>query len=213
MNGKLFLYLLKKVKTLFVNYRNKIILAAVTKKPLFIMKKFLLCLVFMSAMTLTSCSSDDDSDTTPETNSDLVGTWEITDLNYQGSSTTSFQGQEISLDFSGQSISFQDAQVVFNADNTYESSGSATIEFTVETMGQSQTQELSTESGLETGTWEINGQQLLLTPSGQDQQVSDIDVFTDSDLKISIDNFTASGFPNGAAANATIDAEYSLHKL
>ena len=65
-------------------------------KKLFLMPMLLVCFL------VSSCGSDDDND--PEVSNDLSGTWENSDVYYEGDANIG----EMHYQFIGQSVSFDD---------------------------------------------------------------------------------------------------------
>lgn len=178
------------------------------------MKKFMLMAMAVGALTFGSCSSDDDGGNNGgiDQSADLTGTWEPTDVYYEGDSSSSIGGQTITMNFTGQSVSFDDYVVMINEDQTYESSGSYTIELTVSGMGQDITDEVTMSDFLGTGTWERNGNEFSTTDDESGTTgVSTIEVLNDTTLKLTMDDYA---MPNAGmpGLDAEVDLEMTLER-
>ncbi|PHI20109.1 hypothetical protein CEQ90_09140 [Lewinellaceae bacterium SD302] len=89
------------------------------------MKWNYLCLLMLAfTFVISGCGDDDDN-----SSADLVGTWEMVDLNYTGESSTTNAGLTAETDFTGTGINM-DFTIVFNEDGTYITDGDYEIELT-----------------------------------------------------------------------------------
>jgi len=119
--------------------------------------KNLFMLVFISAVTF-SCNTDDDS--SQSTTGDLVGTWELSSLDYSGSSATTFDDETTEFDFTGVGSNI-DYELTFEENpNNFEAVGGYDIDLTIAFMGQSTTQTESIEDAVSIGTWDRDGNTL-----------------------------------------------------
>lgn len=128
-----------------------------------------LCVALLFITSLVACSSDDDGNN--DTSASLVGTWSITAFDYEGATSFDFLGEPISTSFTGVGQNF-DYDITFTENpNEYTAEGSYDIvlDFTVE--GMTETETTSIENVESEGTWERNGNMLLL-----DGSIIDIDV-------------------------------------
>jgi hypothetical protein len=177
------------------------------------MKKFMLMAMIATASMFTACSNDDDggSDNGVDQSADLTGTWEPTNIYYEGESTSQAGNQSFTTAYTGQSVSFEDFVVLINDDQTYESSGSYTLELTVESMDQEITQEITMSNFLGTGTWERNGNEFTTTDDEGNTGVATIETLNDTTLKLTMDNYTmpVSGVPG---SNTALDLEMTLER-
>lgn len=123
------------------------------------MKKLI---VLFSALTLilTSCSSDDDS--TSDINADIVGTWVGTEMVYEGTSETEIYGLPIEIDFTGEAYDISTKLIFSENPNTLVSEGSYSIKLEYEQNGITETQVVEDQSFLASGTWELNGDTLIV---------------------------------------------------
>ena len=112
------------------------------------------------AVVLFSCSEDEDFVPTSE---GMTGDWAITALDYKGSTTTSGQGVNMKVDFTGTGKNM-DLITSFGMDpNTVTSEGSYTIVLKTTYMGQSTTEEYDMDETVTDGTWTLNGKTLTVT--------------------------------------------------
>ncbi len=128
-----------------------------------------LCMVLFVVTAFVSCNTDDDGGS--DTSADLVGTWAVTSLEYDG--TTSFElfGETINTTFDGVGQNL-DLDFTFTENpNEYTAEGSYDIvlDFTVD--GMSQTETTSVDNLQQEGTWERNGNILSI-----DGEIIDLDV-------------------------------------
>lgn len=171
------------------------------------MKKIILFVAFLG---LVSCSSDDNGGSVSD-GSNVVGNWKPTSLTYDGVSTMSMQGQTITTNFNAVATDFHDATVTFHQNGTFSSVGDGyTVDLTMEVMGQEMTQETSVGSFFEDGTWEIDGNTMIMTNTSSNEPVTyNIVALNATTMKLSIDNYTTQ--MNGG--QATINVDITLTKI
>lgn len=117
---------------------------------------YLLGLLFL----FTAC---DKEETNLEVNNDnLAGEWELTGFTYGGRSTNEVGGETYRSNFAGNGRDLA-YTVRFNADGTYTSSGSYTIDATYAFGGQEFSQSLTIDDALDSGTYTLNGDELSIT--------------------------------------------------
>jgi hypothetical protein len=165
-------------------------------------------LLFLSfAVVLFSCSKDDD----PMPTSDgLVGTWTMTSLTYNGTTTTTASGMTINADFTGRGKDMDYITTFQVNPNTVVSEGSYTIELTTTILGQTTTDDYEFEEALSDGTWELNGKTLTIT-NGSDSQQGIITKQTDTTLEVKVDlNMTENG--PGYSITQEVHAVYTFSK-
>lgn len=128
-----------------------------------------LCMALFLITSLVGCSSDDDGGN--DTSASLVGTWAVTSLEYEGSTSFDFLGETVNTDFNGVGQNF-DLDITFTENpNEYTTEGSydVVLDFTVNGMTETETTSVDNLEG--EGTWERNGNILLI-----DGSIIDIDV-------------------------------------
>ncbi|HIB37274.1 hypothetical protein [Mesonia sp.] len=159
------------------------------------MKKItFLCFLMISFMFISCDEEEDDTDEVNnpgvEESASIVGAWEPTNLFYEGSQTLEFQGQSIEMDFSAQSVSFDNFVVNIYENNTYDSSGSYTVNMSVESMGQETTEEVTLENFFGTGTWSQDGTTFITTDdeTGVSGDVT-IEILNETTLKLVRTNY------------------------
>lgn len=118
---------------------------------------FKITLLSFALVFFASCEDDDSSN---DTSADLVGTWSMTSLDYDGTSSTTFQGTTTSIDFIGEGTNIDYTLTFDENPNNFDASGSYDIELTTDFMGQTTTQTESVEDANSTGTWSRDGNTL-----------------------------------------------------
>lgn len=149
------------------------------------MKFKTLFVVFLS-VTFFSCSSDDDNSGEEEIS--IVGTWELTEMNYDGTTTIEFEGipVPVSIEGVGEDI---DAQIVFEEDpNTVSSSGTLTSVVTITVLTESTTEEFPIDLSefVTSGSWTISEDEstLIVVDSEGTEQTFDINALTETTLDL-----------------------------
>lgn len=138
------------------------------------------------SVVLVSCSDDDNTPTIPVYN--IVGSWEMIDLNYTGNSTTTDQGQSTSTTYVGvgtnfdASISFTENPNILLGDGTYD------IELTSTTSGVSETNTITGSTLLPSCTWSRNGASLIFVTEGQEDSSATILELSATNLKLQSDS-------------------------
>lgn len=128
------------------------------------MKKLIaLCITLICI--ITSCSTESvDSDNNSST---IVGTWEMVDYDYSGTTVTEFQGQSSTTTFTGEAYDI-DNKITFEENpNKFISEGSYNIKLTYTVSGQTTTQNIENLEALttSTGAWEILDGELMTSSS------------------------------------------------
>jgi len=121
------------------------------------MRRLKLSMILLVAVSLFySCSSDDDS-SGDDTSGDLVGTWRMTNFEYNGESNTSIQGQTIVTSFEGVGTNIDFLFDIRESPNEYTGVGSYDIVLTTTLQGQPITQTTSINDIDSEGTWSRSG--------------------------------------------------------
>lgn len=161
---------------------------------------FLLSIFIVS---LTACSSDDDG---PSSSDDIFGKWFLSDMTMEG--TFVEEGEEFSFTGKAKDI-HEDNYIIFKEDNKF--NGSSTpidMELTISFMGQTHTQIISTGTNMpQSGTWERNGNKLILSADGGEETEYTVETFTSSSIVLTADETSVdmgSDFPPGAKFSVSI---------
>lgn len=112
----------------------------------------------------TACNKDDDSGSVDAT--DMTGTWKLTASTLEGTTTTVGGGITLGGTFTSVGKDFK-AQVTFNKDGTYVSSGTYNVVVTTTVDGQTTTLEQPISEFLGTGTWKRDGNKLTVVSGTQ----------------------------------------------
>lgn len=168
-----------------------------------ITKLVLLCLTVIS----WSCSEDEDP---MPTSQGMVGTWAISNLEYKGTTTTSFEGGSLRADFTGTGKDM-DLTTSFSANpNNVTSAGSYTIVLKTTMMGQTTTQEMMMDQVVTDGTWTLSGRDLTITNDGIPQTATIVDQ-TSTTLKLKVD-VNQSETDQGITVSTKVQATYTFTK-
>jgi hypothetical protein len=90
----------------------------------------------------------------------LVGTWIMTSLDYEGTSTTTFGGQSFTSTFEGVGYDLN-ASITFQENpNDYKANGTYKIDLETMFGGQTFTTTSTIDGFIDDGTWEQNGNTL-----------------------------------------------------
>lgn len=149
------------------------------------MKFKTLFVVFLS-VTLFSCSSDDDNSGEEEIS--IVGAWDLSEMNYDGTTTIEFEGIPVPVTVEGVGEDI-DAQIVFEEDpNTVSSSGTLTSVATITVLTESTTEEFPIDLSefVTSGTWTISEDEstLIVVDSEGTEQTFDINALTETSLDL-----------------------------
>jgi len=167
-------------------------------------------LIFIFSVTLLFISCNDDESVLQIENSQILGTWNLTELTEDGTTTTSSQGFDISATFSayGKNIN---AEVTFTENpNEFASSGSYISVLTTEILGQQTVQEVPINNFIGSGDWEINGNIMTSTANGE-ESTAEILELNESILKLKIIEEIETSF-QGTVIKTKVTVNYTLTK-
>ncbi len=162
--------------------------------------KLLKILSLTLLIAFTSCKKDDDNPPPGNTSGDIVATWIATDYSYEGSTTTEAMGITVTSDFVG-TASDLDLDITFNADNTFESSGSYTLNLVTTFEGQTIEQDLPITVS-SSGTYELEGDMLTIDGNGLTSEATILEL-TETTLRYTATAETTQTV-GGATATTTI---------
>ncbi len=132
--------------------------------------------IFFFAILLTAFTACGDDEAAPD--GSIVGDWDVTAIDYGGTSTTSGPGfPTITSTFTGTGVDMN-LMVSFSEDpNVYTSSGSYGVELTTETQGQSSTDTVTISGFADDGEWSQNGSTIMVTASnGETSEITIISI-------------------------------------
>lgn len=170
----------------------------------FYIKKATLLFTVIIAFSFVSCEGDG-VEVPGNTLESIVGTWAGVDVDYNGETTGTIQGQTISSTFVGVGYDVNYTLTFGENPNSFTTDGSYSIELTTTTLGQTTVQNTENISFLEDGIWEISGDQLTITlnSSGQASPGTIVEL-TDTMLKLS-STTTQSFSQQGANFTTTVE--------
>lgn len=171
------------------------------------MKTLKLIAILVLIGIFQSCSSDDNND--PVNNeSQIVGTWELVDYYYTGSTTTNAGGISVVTDFVAEAYDI-DYDITFSSNpNMVSGSGTMTVKLTSTVQGMETVYDIPNSDLIGTSEWSLEGNVLSMGRDGLsgDALITEI---TDSTLKFEIST-VQDVTQDGVTSTATIDAFYSL---
>lgn len=164
-------------------------------------------LLLSVAVILFSCGDDEEFKATSQA---MVGSWQITAVEYNGTSTTTAQGTSIRADFSGTGKDMN-LTTTFNANpNTVTSQGSYTIVLKTTMAGQTQTEEYTMDEVVTNGTWTLEGNTLTISdPDGSEKATIVEQNSTTLRLKMDV---SESETDQGITVATKIQATYTFKK-
>lgn len=158
----------------------------------FLRKGLTILTITVSVISFSSCS-DDDGDSSPAASpaqriasSTLVGNWEMTSLDYAGTSSNTVAGQTITTEFTGVGKDFTYTLTFSDNPKEFVSTGGYTVELTSIFAGQSTTQDVPIPNAGTTGTWELNGNTLVLVDNNTNE-TSTTEILSGSNNSFSYD--------------------------
>ncbi|MBL4604802.1 MAG: hypothetical protein JKY02_03820 [Flavobacteriaceae bacterium] len=125
-------------------------------------------LLFIAVITcLYSCTNNDPSPISVS-ESDVVGTWNVIDYNFEGNATTILGGITSSFEVINTGKDYNFIFEFTNNPNTVMATGTYTSVNTITVLGQTSTTEtpVSSIDGFNSGTWSVNGSQITFSANG-----------------------------------------------
>jgi len=171
------------------------------------MRIFKFLFAFALFASLASCSKDDE--TTAET--DIMGEWTVTDISYEGTSSSAIGGVTQTFPFTGSGydmdlkISFEDNPKEYTAQGDY------SIQLVVDVAGQMLEVPWTNVDFIGNGEWEKDGNTLSVTASTGEVQTATITELTDSKMVIAWD-FVASTTQQGTVMTQNVNGTYTFEK-
>ena len=158
-----------------------------------------------------SCDNDDDSMTSSD---DLVGTWAVTKIDYEGDTETVNQGAGITSTFVGEGYDM-DLVIEFSQNpNEFKTSGDYSIKLTTTTQGQSYETDVTNNGFINEGEWTKNGNEITVTSTAnQEEQTATILELTATTLKIAWEFTETIQLPqSGGTSTINTMGEYTFTK-
>ncbi len=117
------------------------------------MKNIKFSLLALLFIAVTSCSEDD---APSKNNSMIVGDWKLEEFNYQGETSGTYQGMDLSSSYEGIGKNIN-ATLSFNEDNTFDFQGDYEVDLSYEGM----TQNYPMENVSSSGNWSVDGDYII----------------------------------------------------
>ncbi|MGE5943136.1 MAG: hypothetical protein ACM31G_02245 [Flavobacteriales bacterium] len=156
-------------------------------------------------LVLFSCS---DEGIIPEISTDILGAWIATSVDYGGQTITEASGQSLTNTFTGEGYDI-DFTVTFNdSPKTYISDGSYSIHLTNTVLGQTYTQDIENLEFLQDGSWEQNGNKLIIEAEGEETEAN-IEKLTSDELILTVETIEDLSEP-GTTITSTIVARVTF---
>lgn len=166
------------------------------------MKKLNLLLVLFLSIIITNCSDDDPS---PVEQNILVGTWIGNNLEITGTLNTEIAGIPVSANFIGDVYDMSSTLTFTENPNNVISEGNYSVELSTTIQGQVFMENIENINFLESGTWQVVGNELRITTSTEtvtaqikELTVNSLILSSTSEEEVEID---------GTTYGATINAE------
>src|SRR5690625_5278166 len=114
------------------------------------MKSFKILILFLSALAITACSSDDNSSP-----GEITGKWKADSWHVSGE----MEGGSFTMD----GVDMSNITITFNQDGTYESDGEYfTVKVKFNLNGMDFSEEITNDSPFNSGTWLKDGDVLII---------------------------------------------------
>ena len=140
-------------------------------------------LLALSAPLFFGCNSNEP---TPDSETSLVGEWNVTSVDYSGTTVTEYLNQTYSVDYTGVGSNI-DASYTFNENKSFTGSGTYDATLTITSEGSAPYKETVEDLGfVVAGTWKIDGDQITLTSNNESSSATIVKLTeTEMELKVS----------------------------
>jgi len=171
------------------------------------MKIFKFLFAFALFASLASCSKEED--VTAE--AAIMGEWIVTDISYEGTSTSGVGGTTQSFDFTGTGFDM-DLKISFSDDpKDYTAEGDYSIKLVTDFQGSPITTDWTNVGFIGSGDWVKTGNTLTVTASTGEIQSANIVELTDSKMIISWD-FEDTMMQQGSVITQNVSGTYTFEK-
>jgi hypothetical protein len=164
-------------------------------------------LLLSVAVMLFSCGDDEEFQPTSQ---GMVGAWQITAVDYKGTTTTSAQGMSIKADFTGTGKDMTLTTTFGASPNTVTTQGSYTIVLKTTVAGQTETEEYPVEEIFSDGTWTLDGKTLSITDASGTEKATIIEQ-TSTSLKMKVD-INETETQQGITVTTNVSGVYTFKK-
>ena len=165
-------------------------------------------LLLSLAVIFLSCSEDDEPPL--PTSQGMLGTWTMTAVDYQGTSTTTVQGISTKADFTGTGKDISVVSTFNDNPNTVVTEGSYIIVLKTTSMGQTRTDEVPFQDVITNGSWTLDGRTLTIDGIVGPQKATILEQ-TSTALKMKMD-VKQSQTSQGGSVSADIQITFTFKK-
>ena len=169
----------------------------------------LLTLIILSVMVF-SCS-DNDGPGEPTIEDTIVGKWQASEFLVDGEATGNIGGINVSVDIEGDVYDNTYAVEFRDNPNTVTSTGDFSIRFTASFLGQSYEEVVEDVQFIGTGSWQIIGNQLIITTSTE-ERTFDIQTINATTLRV-FGQIIETIDVEGTTAEAVIDLDLTFTRI
>ncbi len=143
---------------------------------------------------------------------DLVGTWAVTGIDYEGDSETVNQGTAITSTFVGEGFDM-DLVIEFTQNpNEFKTSGDYSIKLTTTSQGQTYETDVTNNGFINDGEWTKSGNEITVTSTlNQEEQTATILELTETTLRIAWEFSEVTQLQDGSVTVNTM-GEYTFTK-
>ena len=142
-----------------------------------------LLIALLIAIT-SSCAKDDIDNIS---NSELIGFWRISDVHFEGTSTTNATGNEVISSFTGTGYNLALSIDFDENENAFTSRGSYNIQLITNVDGKDVITEWMNPGFIECGTWDKDGNNLAVSKPNGEMQVATVLSTQQNTLELSYD--------------------------
>lgn len=166
---------------------------------------FLLLLLFTF---LVSCNKKEEDSINPSTS--VAGIWKMTDVSYEGKSTTSVGGQVIVANFTGKGYDINTSFQFKENPAEYTVSGNYSILLKTELLGQTSEDKWVNAGFLNSGQWIKSGNSLSFVFQGNTQKTTIVEL-NQNTMKLSFD-LTQTQVQSGVSSKQEVKGIYVFNR-
>lgn len=139
-----------------------------------------LILLIFSSLLFFSCVTEEPQ---PTTESRLVGEWEVTSLEYSGTTVTEYEGFSYSIDYTGLGSNIVASYTFSENPNNFSGSGTYDTILTITSEGESYEQTFEGLGFAYSGSWSVDRDKVTLTSNNESSSATIVSL-TDTELEL-----------------------------